>query len=143
LVSDDPAGNAGATKDALTIPLHARMGLNILRRADPTVVSMELTDEVRGAFAGTVHGGMLATLADVTCALATSGHYDLEAEVPVTTDIHVRFYRQPRSGPLVAEARLVHGGRRALSSECAIVDGENRELARATATFMLVSRTAI
>jgi acyl-coenzyme A thioesterase PaaI-like protein len=100
-LSDDPAGNAVATKDALTIPLHGRMGLNIVRRADPTVVSMELTDEVRGAFAGAVHGGMLATLADVTCALATSGHYEV-----------------------VAEARLVHGGRRALTSECAIVDGE-------------------
>jgi uncharacterized protein (TIGR00369 family) len=142
-VSDDPAGNAVATRGALTIPLHGRMGLHILRRTDPTVVSMELTDEVRGAFAGTVHGGMLATLADVACALATSGHYDLECEVPATSDIHVRFYRQPRSGPIVAEARLVHGGRRAMTSECSIMDGDSRELARATATFMIVSRASV
>jgi len=101
---------------------------------------MELSDDVRGAFDGTVHGGMLATLADVTCALSTWGSYDVDLEVPVTTDMHVRYYRQPLSGPLTASAVLVHGGRRILTSECSIVDGQNRELARATATFMLIAR---
>jgi uncharacterized protein (TIGR00369 family) len=140
-VSDDPAANAVVTKGALAIPLHARMGLTVLQRGGCSIVSMELNDETRGAFEGTVHGGMLATLADVTCALTTWGNYEAEAEVPVTTDIHVRFYRQPRSGPVTAEAQLVHGGRRILTSECSIVDGERRELARATATFMVVART--
>jgi uncharacterized protein (TIGR00369 family) len=64
----------------------------------------------------------------------------VDLEVPVTTDIHVRYYRQPLSGPLTANAVLVHAGRRILTSECSIVDGQNRELARATATFMLISR---
>jgi uncharacterized protein (TIGR00369 family) len=139
-VSDDPATNAVLTNEALSIPLHARMGLTVLRRGTRSIVSMQLNDETRGAFEGTVRGGMLATLADVTCALTTWGNYDADGEVPVTTDIHVRFYRQPRSGPITAEAQLVHGGRRMLTSECSIVDGEGRELARATATFMIVAR---
>jgi uncharacterized protein (TIGR00369 family) len=71
---------------------------------------MELSDEVRGAFDGTIHGGILATLADVTCALSTWGTYDADLEVPVTTDMHIRYYRQPLSGPLAANAVLVHGG---------------------------------
>jgi uncharacterized protein (TIGR00369 family) len=139
-VSDAAALNAEITKGAISIPLHARMGLTVLQRGRDSVVSMKLSDETRGAFEGTVHGGMLATLADVTCALTTWGNYDEEGEVPVTTDIHVRFYRQPRSGPITAEARLVHAGRRILTSECSIVDGDRRELARATATFMVVAR---
>lgn len=102
---------------------------------------MELTEEVRGAFEGSVHGGMLATLADVACAVAAAGTYDSEEEVPVTTDLHVRYYRQPLSGPLTATATLVHSGRRLMTSECSIVDDQNRELARATATFMLVPRS--
>ena len=139
-MADDPETNAAAAQGDIAIPLHARMGLKILKRRQPTIVSMELNDEVRGAFDGSVHGGMLATLADVACALSTWGNYDADTEVPVTTDMHVRFYRQPDSGPITAEAQLVHGGRRILTSECSIVDGEGRELARATATFMVVPR---
>jgi uncharacterized protein (TIGR00369 family) len=139
-LTDDTATNAAVTQGAISIPLHARMGLKILKRGKRTIASMELNDEVRGAFDGSVHGGMLATLADVTCALSTWGGYDADAEVPVTTDMHVRFYRQPHSGPITAEAKLVHSGRRILTSECSIVDGNSRELARATATFMVVPR---
>jgi uncharacterized protein (TIGR00369 family) len=117
------------------------MGLKVLARGPRSVATMELGDEVRGAFDGTIHGGMLATLADVTCALSTWGTYDADMEVPVTTDMHVRFYRQPQSGPLTANAVLVHAGRRILTSECSIVDGQNRELARVTATYMLIPRT--
>jgi uncharacterized protein (TIGR00369 family) len=101
---------------------------------------MELSDEVRGAFEGTIHGGILATMADVTCALSVGGSYDTNQEAPVTTDLHIRYYRQPVAGPLTANATLVHSGRRILTSECSIVDAQNRELARATATFMLVPR---
>ena len=105
------------------------------------MVTMELSDEVRGAFIGTVHGGILATLADVACALSIGGTYDSDEEVPVTTDLHVRYYRQPSSGPLTATATLVHSGRRILTSECSIIDNQSRELARATASFMLVPRS--
>jgi len=117
------------------------MGLKILEHGPRTVATIELSDEVRGAFEGTIHGGILATLADVACALTVGGTYDVTEVVPVTTDLHVRYYRQPLSGPLTANATLVHSGRRILSSECSIVDNENRELARATASFMLVPRT--
>jgi acyl-coenzyme A thioesterase PaaI-like protein len=85
---------------------------------------------------------MLATLADVTCALALSQTYDVFTEMPVTTDMHVRYYRQPRSGPLKAEGRLVHGGRRLRSVECAVLDADDRTLIRATATYMMVPQAA-
>jgi uncharacterized protein (TIGR00369 family) len=140
-LTDDSKPEAAAPKAVLPIPLHARMGLTILTRGPRSVATMELSDEVRGAFVGTVHGGILATLADVTSALSTWGTYDEATDVPVTTDLHVRYYRQPLSGPLTATAVLVHGGRRMLTSECSIVDGQNRELARATATFMLMPRS--
>src|SRR5207237_106562 len=109
-------------------PLHRMMGLKVLQQESPSVVTMELNDELRGAAPGSVHGGMLATLADVTCALALSQTYDVFTEMPVTTDMHVRYYRQPRSGPLKAEARIVHGGRRLRSVEGAIVHADDRTL---------------
>ena len=91
---------------------------------------------------GTVHGGTLATLADVACAVSLWGNYEFPGEMPVTTDMHVRYYRQPRSSPVTAEARCVHRGRRLLSAECSITDAEGRDLVRATATYMIVPDTS-
>ena len=118
-------------------PLHSLMGLRAVARTDDSVtISMELSETVRGFGAGSIHGGMLATFADVASALTLT--YDRESVIPVTTDLHVRYYRQPRSGPLTAEARVVHRGRRLLGTECVVTDAEQRVLARTTATYMLV-----
>lgn len=124
----------------LQVPLHRQMGLRIHERGVRTVVTMELSEAVSGAVAvpGSIHGGILATFADVSSAAALWGSYDADGNIPVTTDIHVRYYRQPRSGPLTAVVDLVHRGRRLLSTECAITDGEQRILARSTATYMIV-----
>jgi uncharacterized protein (TIGR00369 family) len=124
------------------IPLHAWMGLEVARMGPDAVVTMNLDAKLRGYAEGTIHGGLLATLADVTCAFALWGAYDEATEVPVTTDMHVRYYRQPESGPLRAESHLAHHGRRLLSAECSVVDGAGRELVRATATYMILSRPA-
>jgi uncharacterized protein (TIGR00369 family) len=121
-------------------PLHELMNLKCVEHGPRTVVTMELSDSVRGSAPGSVHGGMLATLADAASAWTLSGAYELGAEIPVTTDLHIRYYRQPHAGPLTAEANLVHRGRRLLSCECAVTDAENRVLARSTATYMLVPR---
>ena len=75
-------------------------------------------------------------LDEAACCLI--GCYDLSSQFTVTTDMHVRYYRQPHGGPLIAEAKLVHGGRRLLSTECSVVDPEDRVLVRTTATYMLI-----
>ena len=127
--------------DALirTIPIHARMGLKLLQRGPEAKLTMELTEEVRGGGEGSVHGGILATFADVTCVNTLWGAYG-DDEGPVTTDMHVRYYRQPHRGPLTSDGHLVHRGRRILSAECSIMDADQRVLARATATYMIVPR---
>jgi len=126
-----------APDGAPPVPLHELMGLRALARDEDSVtISMELSDAVRGFGEGSIHGGILATFADVASAVTLT--YDRESVVPVTTDLHVRYYRQPRSGPLTAEARVVHRGRRLLGTECVVTDAEQRVLARTTATYMLV-----
>ena len=120
-------------------PVHKRMQMNVDRvEQGLAILSMPLSEELGGYFEGSIHGGMLATFADAASASCLEGAYDLSTHFPVTTDIHVRYYRQPKGGPLVAEATLVYGGRRILSTECSVVDAEERVLIRTTATFMLV-----
>jgi uncharacterized protein (TIGR00369 family) len=120
-------------------PVHKSMQMSVVR-VEPglAILSMPLTEDLRGYFEGSIHGGMLATLADAASASCLDGAYDFNSHFPVTTDIHVRYYRQPKGGPLVAEAKLVHGGKRLLSTDCSVVDAEGRVLVRTTATFMLI-----
>jgi uncharacterized protein (TIGR00369 family) len=121
-------------------PVHKRLGMSVVEyKPGFVVLSMPISDEVRGLFDGTVHGGMLATLADVACASCLAGCYDVASEFTVTTDMHVRYYRQPRGGPLRAEAEMVHNGRTLLSAECVVLDAENRVLIRSTATYTRIS----
>jgi uncharacterized protein (TIGR00369 family) len=115
------------------------MGITIVAiTEDSAETTMELSAETAGSGPGTVHGGMLATFADVTAALALTRSLNDEERIQVTTDMHIRYFRQPKSGPLTARATLVHRGRMILSAECVICDAEGRDLARATATYMLV-----
>jgi uncharacterized protein (TIGR00369 family) len=123
------------------VRLHDRMGLALVSITDDSATqTMELSEETAGAAPGSVHGGMLAAFADATAALAVHRSIDNNTEIMVTTDMHVRYFRQPKSGPLTATATRVHRGRRILSAECLIQDAEGRDLARATATYMVVPR---
>jgi uncharacterized protein (TIGR00369 family) len=131
---------SAATEFHRRTPLHDLMRLTVVGQGENSItMTMELSDVVRGAAEGSIHGGVLATFAHAVSATALTGAYDEASGIPVTTDLHLRYYRQPRSGPLTAEARVVHRGRRLLSTECAIVDAEHRVLARSTATDMIVS----
>lgn len=130
------AGNWPALTESIRrLPLHALMGLTVVDGGPPLVMTMELTDAVRGSTHGSVHGGMLATFADVVSAIALQGSIE-PMHIPATTDLHLRYYRQPRGGPLTAVAEVVHRGRRLLSTECSITDSEQRVLVRSTATYM-------
>ena len=118
-------------------PFHKHLGLRVHEMGAGTArLSMPLTDDVRGGVAP-VHGGILASLSDVACACSIGG-FDRESAIPVSTELHVRFYGQPRQSPLIAEARVVHQGRQLVGTECTITDGAGRQVARATATYMVI-----
>lgn len=118
------------------IPLHDYIGVEITS-GPPAVATIELIDEVKGAFAP-LHGGLFATLADIACAAALTASIDPAVGVPVTTELSVRLYAQPRVGPVRAVATVVHQGKRLTGAECVLYDGEDRQLARGHCTFMMV-----
>jgi uncharacterized protein (TIGR00369 family) len=86
-----------------------------------------------------VHGGALSALMDIACGnVAGSQELWSRGAIPVTTDLHIRYFRQPAKGPLVVDARARHRGKRLISVECTVTDGDDRELATATATYMVI-----
>jgi uncharacterized protein (TIGR00369 family) len=127
------------------LPLHELVGIpndtsqGWSDNGDTFRLEIPLSDELRGA-AFPVHGGIFGTLIDVACANCAVGSTAMweRGAVPVTTETHIRYLRQPRRGPLITEAKIAHRGRRLITVDCTVTDGEGRKLALASATYMVI-----
>ena len=93
---------------------------------------MELTNG-----SGTVHGGVLATLADTAVAFALSTNFDGKMGF-ATADLTIHFLARARSD-VRARARIVKKGRRINVGDAEIVDAGGRAVARALASFVLTT----
>ena len=62
---------------------------------------------------------------------------EVDRELPASTDIHVRYFRQPREGPLRLKGTVVSRGSRTVAAECEIRDGQDRLIAKATGSYTL------
>ena len=84
---------------------------------------------------GIVHGGALCTLLDV--AMGTAGR--THAGKPVMTlDMQVSFLAPGRGGSLVAEGRVIRGGRSILFCEAEIRDEVGELVAKSSGVFKAV-----
>lgn len=129
------------------IPLHELLGLEFSapemgsRTAE---VRMPVRPEAFG-FTANLHGGAIATLVDVACALAAArfSGFDPLAESLVTADMHVRYLGRPRTDEVVARAEVVKKGRQLIVVECKVLggtaeDGSDHVIASADFSMMIV-----
>jgi uncharacterized protein (TIGR00369 family) len=89
--------------------------------------------------AGTLHGGMMATLLDTVLTLAVQTKVDTGAYC-TTIDLHVHLVRSvlPDGGRVRAEGNAVHVGSRVATAEGRAHDASGRLVAHATATFAVL-----
>lgn len=87
-------------------------------------------------FYGTVHGGVLATLADSAAAWTILGKENVEGN-PVTVEMKINYLKPVCSGRLVAEARSVHEGSRIFVSDVE-VKNEGDLVAKSLVTYYVV-----
>jgi uncharacterized protein (TIGR00369 family) len=87
--------------------------------------------------AGTVHGGVLATMVDTAMGLAVRSSTGDE-DVPATSQLTIAYLRPGEPGRLVAVARVRKQGEHLLLCE-ADVEQDGRALAHAVATFAIIS----
>jgi uncharacterized protein (TIGR00369 family) len=85
--------------------------------------------------AGTVHGGMLATLVDATMGAAVRSAVD--GEVPATSQLTLTYLRPGRCGQLVVTAEVRKRGDSLTVCEAGI-EQDGKPLVHALATFALV-----
>jgi uncharacterized protein (TIGR00369 family) len=85
----------------------------------------------------TVHGGVIATLADSAAAWAIFGAWEMKG-VPVTVEMKINFLKPVKSGMLVAEARSIHQGSRVSVSEVDVRDSRGVLVAKSLVTYCIV-----
>jgi len=84
---------------------------------------------------GTLHGGILADVADAAMGSAYASRLD-EGESFTTLELKLNFLRPFWSGRLVATGEVVDAGRTVGLVSCRIVDEKGRLIAHATSTCM-------
>jgi uncharacterized protein (TIGR00369 family) len=86
---------------------------------------------------GTLHGGILCDVADAAMGMAFASTLAPE-ESFTTVELKINFFRPVWDAQLRAEGTVVQRGRTMGYVECAITDEENRVIARAACTCMVL-----
>jgi uncharacterized protein (TIGR00369 family) len=82
---------------------------------------------------GTVHGGILCTLADSAMGMAFASTLG-EGETFTTLEVKINFLRPIFEGKLFAKAKVVHRGRTVGLVDCDITTEDGKLVARAVST---------
>jgi uncharacterized protein (TIGR00369 family) len=127
-----------------TLPLNTMartLGYDVIEAEHGRVVVTVTPNETLLNPAGTVHGGLAATLLDTCMGLAV--HSTLEKGVGQTTlEFKISLVRPitPETGPIRAEGVVLSRGRRVGTAEGRITDAQGRLLAHGTTTCLIFPR---
>lgn len=120
--------------------LHELLSLELVEIGDRhAVVSMPVSEQAFNS-TGNLHGGALATLIDVAAgtAAARGSGFEHGKQSLVTADLHVRYLGRPHGDMVFARAEVLKKGRQLVIVECRVTDVEDRIIASADFSMMIV-----
>lgn len=90
---------------------------------------------------GTIHGGYAATLLDSACGIATHSRL-APGQTYTTLELKVAYHRAmtPATGKVRAIGKVLSLGRRVAFAEAKILDAQDRLIASATSTLLVMSQ---
>ena len=123
---------------AIRIPFTEHLGVQIVESTkEHAVVSLEKRPELLNSW-GATHGGVIMTMLDLVMSWAVRGHYGVGGGV-LTVDMSVGFMRASYGDKVLAEGRVLHGGKSTAFCEGMARDDKGQLLAKAIGTFKLLS----
>lgn len=115
-------------------PFHRWLGVRVVE-ADVGAVDLELdADADHRNLQGLIHGGLLATLADVAMGLAVRTAVGPERR-HITVEMGVRFLRPAQPGRITATGRTLRVGRQLAFAQAEVLDASGRAVATAQGTY--------
>jgi uncharacterized protein (TIGR00369 family) len=131
----DGAKDSG-TDEAATGGFAERLGAVAEAAADGSARMSFRAEEEHLNQAGTLHGGVLATLVDTAMGMAVRSATD-DGDVPATSQLTVTYLRPGKPGDVTVTARVRTRGEHLTVCE-ADVEQDGRSLVHAVATFALL-----
>jgi uncharacterized protein (TIGR00369 family) len=124
-----------------TLPLNTiaqTLGYDIIEAENGRVVVTAVPSEIHLNPAGTVHGGLAATMLDSCMGLAVQSTLD-KGVGSTTLEFKISFVRPitPETGPIKAEGVVLSRGGRVGTAEGRITDGQGRLLVHGTTTCLI------
>lgn len=123
-------------------PFHSSMGISVEAVREGSVDLRLHAGPEHSNLHGTVHGGVLATLADTAAGLAVRSATTDPGGPHASVNLDVQYLAPAAAGPLLATGRVVKLGRRLAFAEAAITDESGAVLARAQVTVALAPPAA-
>jgi uncharacterized protein (TIGR00369 family) len=123
------------------IPLHALLDIDILELGERHCVASMPVGESAFNSTGNLHGGAIATLIDIAAgtAAALGSGIDFESQSLVTADMHTRYLGRPHGETVWARGDVLRAGRQLIVVECRVTDIDDRTIAYADFSSMIVS----
>jgi uncharacterized protein (TIGR00369 family) len=118
-------------------PFHASMGISVssVREGEVELVLDARPDHVN--LHGTVHGGVLATLADTAAGVAVRSATAEPGGRHASVNLDIQYLSPATTGTLRATGRVVKLGRRLAFAEAEVTDADGTTVARAQVTVAL------
>ncbi|MDD4636541.1 MAG: PaaI family thioesterase [Bacteroidales bacterium] len=117
-------------------PFVSHLGITVIEVKEGYIkAEMPLRSEEK-QYSGTVHGGVLASIADTIAGYAAYTVTDKEAGL-LTTDLDIKFLRSGWGDKLVAIGRSVKSGRRMQFGECEVYCN-NKLMCKASGSFLVI-----
>ncbi len=142
-IADLPGAQQDLVRSSLRdrTPLHALLDIQMVEIGDRhAILSMPVRAESFNS-TGNLHGGALATLIDVAAgaAAARGSGFQPGRQSLVTADLHVRYLGRPHGDMVYARADVLKAGRQLIVVECRVTDREDRIVASADFSMMIVA----
>ena len=116
-------------------PIAELLGIRVTAVEDGAATLVMDVDERFANPMGTLHGGILADLADLAMGAAHATTLG-EDETFTTLELKINFLRPVWKAHLIARARVAHRGRTITLVDCDIVQEDGKPIAKVTSTLL-------
>lgn len=122
-------------------PLHRYLGIELEAQQDGYCrIVLTPNEHTPGGVAGSVHGGILATMVDVATLGAVASAVGPREQMNGTAELNISYLRPALSKRVVAEGRLLKKGRTLAVVDVDISDGQGRLFAKGRVQYALRSK---
>ena len=109
------------------LPFHQYLGMQLVERSpDYSKLQLRRTESTPTGIGGSVHGGVLATLVDMTAVAAVFAGLKAGEQPAGTADLQLSYLRQTRGDIVTSEGRVLKRGRQLATIEVKVTDDSGR-----------------